>query len=273
MKLRVRGTTYEGRAVDLRSRPVAGEDVAAAVRGVWPLMAVDALSPGPVYDYCGHVHPSMGLRTKTALAAAARSRGHETAHDDAIAELRERLADLDRAEPDLPRARDAVDEDTVADLRERVAAARGRLEARETLGAETEAATQRVREVAGTLAERETERAAARQSRRQRRDQAREYRDRQARRRRLADRLANRRRDARRVLVDAVSDAYAAALDAVPGPEPAVQPEDPLDAPPVPAALATLRLARTDAPVVVAVDRFRSPAAAADWLDAPVVRC
>ena len=39
------------------------------------------------------------------------------------------------------------------------------------------------------------------------------------------------------------------------------------------AALAVLRLAETDAPVVLETDRFRSPAAAADWLDAPVIRC
>ena len=268
MKLHLRGTTYEGRAVDLRCRPVAGGDVAAAVRGAWPLPAVDAPSPGPVYDYCGHVHPAMGLRTKTALAVAARSKGHETAQDEAIAELRNRLADLDRAEPTLPRAREPVDDATVAELRESVAEARGRLVARETLGAETDAAEQRVRETATTLAERETERTATRQSRRQRRDRAREYRDRQAERRRLADRLANRRRDARRALVESITPQFTAAIDAVPGPTPS----DPFEAP-VSAALAVLKLAETDAPVVLETDRFRSPAAAADWLDAPVVRC
>jgi len=41
----------------------------------------------------------------------------------------------------------------------------------------------------------------------------------------------------------------------------------------VPAALAVLRLARTEAPVVLETDHFRCPGAAADWLDAPVVRC
>ena len=273
MKLRVCGTTYEGQVVDLRSHPVAGGDVATAVRGARPLPVVDAASPGPVYDYCGRIHPAMGLRTETALAVAARSRGHGTAHDDAIVELREQLADLERAEPTLPRAREPVDDATVAELRERVAATRGRLEARETLGAETEAVEQRLTETAGTLAERETERTAARQSRRQRRERAREYRDRQAECRRLADRLANRRRDARRELLDRVADDYAAALDTVPGLPSDESPEDPFDAPPVPAGLAILRLARTDAPVVVETDRFRSPAAAADWLDAPVVRC
>ncbi|MBX0286866.1 hypothetical protein [Haloarcula salinisoli] len=273
MKLHVCGTAYEGRVVDLRCQPVDGATVAAAIRGTWPLPAVDAPAAGPVYDYCGHVHPSMGLRTKTALAAAARSRGHETAHDDTIAELRERLADLDRAEPTLPSARESVDDATVAELRESAATARGRLEARETLGAETAEIRAEVRETTRTLAKRETERTAARQSRQQRRDRAREYRDRQARRRRLADRLANRRRDARRDLVDAVAENFVAALEAVPGPPAADRPDDPGDVPPVPAALAVLRLARTDAPVVVATDRFATPTAAADWLSAPVVRC
>lgn len=272
MKLHVCGTSYEGRTVDLRCRHVDGETVAAAIRGVWPLPAVDAPSAGPVYDYCGHVHPAMGLRTGTALAVAARSRGHETVHDDDIAELRDQLAALDPAEPTLPRARDPVDDATIAALRETAATARGRLAARETLGAETDEVEQRVRETARTLAERETERTAAQQSRTQRRERAREYRDRQAKRRRLADRLANRRRDARRALVETVSDAFAAALDAVPGPTP-TRLDDPTEAPPVPAALAILRLARTDAPVVLGTDRFRSPAAAADWLSAPVVRC
>lgn len=273
MKLRVRGTTYEGRAVDLRCRDVRGETVAAAVRGERSQPAVDAPTAGPVYDYCGHVHPGMGLRTKTALAAAARSRGHETAYDDAIAELRDQLADLDRAEPSLPRARDPVDDATVADLRESAAEVRGRLAARETLGAETAPIEERVRETARTLAERETERAAAEESRRQRRDRAREYRDRQARRRRLADRLANRRRDARRELLDRIEEPFAAALAAVPGWPTDSRPDDPFDATPVPAALAILRLASTDAPVVLETDRFPSPAAAADWLGAPLVRC
>jgi len=273
VKLHVCGTTYEGRVVDLRCRGVRAEAVAAAVRGECSQPAVDAPPSGSVYDYCGHVHPEMGLRTKTALAAAARSRGHETAHDDAIAELREQLADLDRAEPTLPRAREPVDDATVAELRESAAEARGRLAAREALGAETAAIEERMRETARTLAERETERAAAAESRRQRRDRAREYRDRQARRRRLADRLANRRRDARRELLDRIEAAFAAALGAVPEPPTDSQPDDPFDAAPVPAALAILRLASTDAPVVLETDRFPSPAAAADWLGAPVVRC
>ena len=110
MKLFVRGTTYEGRVVDLRCQPVDGGRIAAAVRGERCFPAVDAPPTTPVYDYCGRVHPAMGLRTKTALAAAARSRGYETAADDAIADLREKLAALDAAEPSLPPLHESVDD-------------------------------------------------------------------------------------------------------------------------------------------------------------------
>lgn len=269
MRLCVRGTVYEGRAVDLRHRPVDGGTVAGAVRGECRLPVVEAPAPPAVYDYCGRVRPGMGLRTRTALAAAARSRGFETEHDDVIADLRQRLSALATDEPSLPPAREGVPDEDIAALRETAAEARGRLRARETLDAETDTVEAAVRESTATLAQRETERTAARESRHQRREAAREYRDRMARYRRLSDRLANRRRDARRDLVDRLSDRYARALDALPGPTPG----DPFEAPPVPAALAVLRLAGTDAPVVLEADRLGCPSAAADWLDAPVVRC
>lgn len=255
--------------LDLRHRPVDGGAVAAAARGERCLPAVEAPNPPAVYDYCGRIRPGMGLRTRTALAAAARSHGHETAHDDAIADLRQRLSALATDEPSLPPALEDVPDDHIAALRESAAEARGRLRARDALDAETDTVEQAVRESTTALAQRETERTAARESRHQRREAARAYRDRMARHRRLADRLANQRRDARRDLVDRFSDGYARALDALPG----VTPGDPFEAPPVPAALAVLRLARTNAPVVLEADRFRCPSAAADWLDAPVVRC
>jgi len=269
VRVAVGGTVYEGRAVDLRTRPVEGCALAAAVRGERCLPAVDAPPAPAVYDYCGRVRPSMGLRTRTALAAAARSRGVATPHDDVMTDLREQVADLAVNEPSLPPARERVADETVAALRETVAAERGRLQAREQLDAGTEAAEQSVREAASELAERETERTAAAESRRQRRERARAYRDRIERRRRLADRLANRRRDAREALVEAVTDRYRDALAALP----AQLSGDCFDAPAVPAALAVLRVARTDAPVVLETDRLGPPSEAAAWLDAPVVRC
>lgn len=269
MRVAVGGTVYEGRAVDLRARPVDGGALAAAVRGERCLPNVDTPPAPGVYDYCGRIHPEMGLRTRTALSAAARTRGVATPHDDAIADLREQVADLAPAEPSLPPAREQVADEEVAALRETVAAERGRLQAREKLAADTDAVERSVREAASELAERETERTAAAESRRQRREQARAYRDRLERRRRLADRLANRRRDAREALVEAVTAEYRRALAAVPGPTP----EDPFDAPAVPAALAVLRVADTDAPVVLETGRLGPPDAAAAWLDAPVIRC
>lgn len=69
--------------------------------------------------------------------------------------------------------------------------------------------------------------------------------------------------------MDRLRDQYAAALDAVPGPESS----GPFEAPPVTAALAVLRVARTEAPVVLETDRFPDPATAADTLEAPIIRC
>ncbi|MDS0279025.1 hypothetical protein NDI85_14590 [Halomicroarcula sp. S1AR25-4] len=269
MRLTVGGTTYEGRVVDLRGRAVDGATLAAAVRGDRCLPAVASADPPPVYDYCGHVHAAMGLRTRTALAAAGRSRGYETPHDDAIDELREQLASSDPDAPSLPSVRDDVSRSTLADQREAAATQRGRLEARRTLGVDTDAAEQAVREATRTLSERETERVAAEESRRRRRELARAYRDRLAERRQLADALANRQRDARECLVDRLHDRYVAALEAVPG----SRPTDPFEASPVTAALAVLRIARTEAPVVVGTDCFADPTAAADVLDAPIIRC
>jgi len=277
VRVHVRGTTYESRVVDLRGRPVDGRALAAAVRGERCVPAVDAPAATLVYGYCGYVGPEMGVRTRTALAAAARTRGVETPHDDAIADLRERVAAIDAVEPSLPPARKSVADEDIAALRESVAATRGRLWARERLDGDTAEVESDLRETAQTLATRETERTAAAESRQQRREAARAYRDRLERRRRLTDRLANRRRDAREALVDAVSDRYASALDDVPGTttdnSAGPTPDDPFDAEPVPAALAVLRVARTDAPVVLETNRLGTPTSAAAWLDAPVIRC
>lgn len=269
MKIHALGVTYEGHVVDLRGQPIDGQTVAAAVHEQRCLPAIAAPSTPAVYDYCGHVHPEMGVRTRTALAAAARSRGHETEYDDRIAQLQDQLSARDSSEPSLPAVREWVSDRTLAELRETAATKRGRLQARERLDADTDELENTVRETTRTLATRETERTAAEESRKQRRELARSYRDRVADRRRLADRLANRRRDARAELVSALSPQFAAALDAVPGPTP----RDPFDAPPVPAALAILRVARTDAPIVLDADAFRNPTAAADCLGAPIIRC
>lgn len=269
MRLRVAGTTYTGTVVDLRTRPIDGTALAASIRGQRCLPAVACPEPSSVYAYAGHVRPSMGLRTRTALAAAARSQGHGTPQDEAIAECRAKLTELECSPPDLPDPVDPVPEATVDDLQETVAAHRGRLTARREVGAEEEAVRAALRDAAMELSERETRQAAARETRELRRERARAYRDTLEERRRLSDELANLRRRARATLVDRCADAFARAVETVPG----AVPDDPFDADPVTAALAVLRVARTPAPVVLETGRFGTPAAASDCLDAPVVRC
>lgn len=269
MRIRVGATTYRGRAVDLRARDVDGRTVAAAVCGACRFPLVDSDPPSSVYGYAGYVHAEMGLRTRTALAVAARSRGHRTTHDDEISELRSELSEIEPASPSLGRPPDPVANGVIAELRAAVARHRGRVEAWEALDRDPTGARDELRETAAELTERETERTATAQARERRRKRAREYRDEAAERRRLADRLANRERAARDELVNTVADRFGDSVAGAPGPTPS----DPFDADPVTAALAVLRIARTDAPVVVAVDRFTNPASAADWLDAPVVRC
>ncbi|AUG46033.1 hypothetical protein BVU17_00250 [Haloarcula taiwanensis] len=269
MKLRVAGTTYTGAVVDLRARTVDGRTVAASIRGRRCLPAVSCPEPPAVYVYAGHVHPSMGLRTRTALAAAARSRGYETPQDDAIADCRAKLAKLECSPPELPDPVDPVSESTIDGLQEAVATHRGRLTARQAVGADDEAAQAALRDAATELSERETRRAAVSETRELRRERARAYRDTLEEQRRFADELANLRRSARATLVDRCTETFARAIDTVPGPVP----DSPFDADPVTAALGVLRFAKTPAPVVLETNRFRSPTAASDCLDAPVVRC
>ncbi|WP_424001557.1 hypothetical protein ACOZ4I_16725 [Haloarcula salina] len=269
MRVQVGATTYEGAVVDLRGRRVSGAAVAASVRGERCLPVVACASPTAVYEYAGRVHPTMGLRTRTALAAAARTRGEETPHDAEIAARCEELAEFDPSPPDLVEAADPVPDAEIADLRETVASHRGRITARRAVGEDADDARADLRDAATALSERETRRAAARETRELRREAARAHRDRLERRRQVADALANARRAARATLVDRFTDEFAAAVAAVPGPTP----DDPFDASPVTAALAVLRIAETPAPVVLEVDRFSSPTAASEALDAPVVRC
>jgi len=269
MRVRIDGSTYAGQVIDLRGRDVDGQAVATAIRGERLGPLVDCPESGRLHHYGGRIHPEMGFRTQTALAVAARTRGHETDHDDEIERLRGELSALDPSPPSLTGPADTVPDTEVAAARERTATLRGRLQARETVGADTEDVRTALRSAAKDLSERETQRTAASQSRAQRREEAREYRARTAERSRLADALANRERDARRTLVEAVRNEFEQAVAAAPGPTP----DDLFDASPVTAALAVWRLADSPAPVVLEVDRFTSPSAAADWLGCPVVRC
>ena len=256
--------------IDLRGRDVDGAELARAIAGDEPTPLVECPEPAPLHEYVGHVHPAMGLRTGTALAAAARSRGATTRFDDAIAACRDRLDAMQPARPSLPDQPTPVPADDILALRERVAAQRGRVDARESAdSADAEAARADLRETVAELTERVTEQTAAEQARERRRDVARSYRDALAERRRLADRLANLRREARADLVEQFADPFAAAVDTVPG----STPTNPFDADPVTAALAVLSLADVSAPVVLEVNRFPTPLDAAARLDVPLCRC
>ena len=274
VRVRVGDTVRCGRAIAV-DEAVDPSRVAEAVRspdagsGSW--IAVDAPPPGPVHDHVGHVRPAMGLRTRTALAQAARSQGLESPCADDLAAARERLAGLDVEEGDIASHRRALAEATAETdrLRERVATVRGKLQAAREHGAEAPDAATDLGAAIRDLSEVETEGVAARQQLCQARENARQRRDRRERVRRLEDRVANLEREARAHLVEQVADRYTAAVTDVPG---AGSVANPFDADSVTAALAVARLAALSAPIVLACDRFDSAAAASQWLDAPVVR-
>jgi hypothetical protein len=272
---RLDGTVYRGRAVSLPSR-IDPRTVATAVRqGAASegnaTVEVSARTPHPVHERVGCLHPAVCLRVRTALAAAARARGWTTTHDRALGRAREALAAFDPADVETERARReaaSAAEDTDR-LRERVATIRGRLQARADHGLDTGPASETLENAARELSEAETRAAATRQTLDRRRREARSVRDDLEERMRLEDRVANLERQARRVLVDRARDAYATAVTAVPdGP---TDPDDPFDVDPLTAGLAVARVARFDAPVVLAGDRFGNPRAASRWLGAPVV--
>ena len=285
MRLVVGDTVREGRAVDASDLPVSPDAALAAIGGdVDPdgtgdrAVVVESADPGPVHEYVGRVTPCMDLSVRPALSAAARSRGLTAPQDDRIATLRERLAALDAESVSTREQRRAVAEagEDVRRLRERVAELRGRVRALEEAGADAEGARADLSAAAERLSEAETDRIAAEQRLDAARAAARETRDARERRLRLEDRLANREREARAHLVERVASDYAEAVAAVPGGDPAATRSTTTDtalpdAGPVTAALAVGSVADIAAPVVLACDRFATPARAADWLDAPVL--
>ncbi|WP_254536499.1 DUF7856 family protein [Halomarina litorea] len=269
MRVRAEGTWRETDALDLREGDRGREAVCEAVAGDagW----LECPAPGPLWDHVAPVAPGEPVPTRTALAAAARSRGLTAPQDD------ERRAVLTR--------RDGIEVESVetAPLRRRLAAASAdtdrlretvaRLQGRVQATREADRATDDEDELAGAvrrLSERETERAAARQALDRARTRRRAARDAREERRRLADRAANLARAARRHLVERVDDEFRAAVDAVPGGE--ADPADPFESDPVTRALAIARVGEPRAPVVLDCDRFPSARAAATWLSAPVVR-
>jgi hypothetical protein len=268
VRIRLAGVERAGRTVDLAGAGVDPTTVAAAVRDPDD-DRVRCPDPGPAHDHVGLVAPA-ALARRRALAAVAGSLGQVAPGRDRIERLRERLAELDPPSVDCRAARERVAE-AGADVerrRERVASLRGRVRALREAGADASEAEADLEAAVAALAEAETERAAAEQALDRARERAREARTARERRFELADRLANREREARAWLADAVRERVDAAVAATPGATATTL----ADADPVTARLALARTAALPAPVVVAVRRFPTAGATADWLDAPVVR-
>jgi hypothetical protein len=274
ISVRWNGTIYRGRAIDLEG-DVDPEAIRESIAGDGPL-EVRCPSPGPVHEYVGLVTPSTTLEVRSALAAAARSRGLTAPMDDEIAALDRRLAGIEPNGDPTGAIADA--QRRVADarerertLRERVQTLHGRLRAlreRDEPVAKTEAA---LAAATADLADVETERIAAEEAIRRHRRTAREHRDRCEQRLRLQDKRDNLARAARRHLAGTVHEDFAAALRTVPGEGRAGDRPGEFAGDSTTAALAVARVAEVRAPIVLSCDRFRNAAAAADRLAAPVV--
>ncbi|WP_135821606.1 DUF7856 family protein [Halostella litorea] len=270
MRVELADEVREGRAVALRDRDVSPETVAAAVReGEW----IDCPEPGAVHERVSPVTADASPSVRPALAAAARSRGLTSPVDDALADARAELAAIDPPPIDHEAARKRVAEagEREAALDERVAELRGRIDALAGRDGEPGDATDERAAAIRELSEVRTERVAAEQALRDAREAARAARDARDRRLRLEDRVRNLRSAAREHLSAAVAEPFADAVAAVPGEGRVADEPAGFEGDPVTAALAVVRVAAVDAPVVLACDRFDSAAAAADTLDAPVL--
>lgn len=261
---------------------VAPETVAAAVReesDPEDPVAVSCPDPTPLHEAVGCIHPEIGLRTKTALAQAGRTRGLTTPYDDDLQAAREELAEMTVEMASLADHREAKAEaeSAVDEARVRAAEARGRLREREESGLETGKAQSRLDDALRELSEAETAAIAADQAYTRARERRRERQDIRQRRFRLEDRVANYERQARAQLVEQLRDEFREALIAVPertadsASDGEADSTAPFEADSVSAALAIARLGAMNAPVVLAVDRFESPRKAREWLDTPVV--
>lgn len=269
--IRIDGEPRFGRALDLRDTGLTADTVAAAIRGEEVSgIEVRGGEPGQLFDRTGVIRPGMALDRRGTLAAVARSLGRRAPQADERAQVEASLASL--PDPDVGfaavRKRAATAGRERDRLRERVATLRGRIQALRDQGADDEAVIAELRSAAQEFSEAETERAAAMQALARERRRAREQWD--VRERRLAhrDRLDNLDRAARAWLADSVRESVDRAVGSLPVTDATGIEKAPADV----VALASLRVATVRAPVVLACDRFSSVEAAADWLDAPVLR-
>lgn len=268
----VDGTPHVGRAVDLQNAGLPADAVARAIRGEGTARVTVAGvgAPGPLFDHVGVVRSDLSVRRRPLLAAVARSLGRRAPHDDARERIEAELASLPAPETGFAAARERVatagrERDR---LRERAAVLRGRIQVLREREADATDTLAELRSVARELSEAETERAAAEQALARDHAQARRGWDARERRLELRDRADNLARRARAWLADGVREPVDRAVQRVPN----ADATGAADAPPDVLALAAVRVATVRVPVVLACDRFSSAAAAADWLDAPVVR-
>lgn len=281
MRLRVGDDVHRGDAVSLPDWDRRPEALVAAAYDAAPLPAVDIRCPTPGRGHAclACVGPGRVGSPRAAFAAAARSRGHEAPERAELVATRRELAAL--PEPDA--SGDVPDRDELrrriagaaADERrhrERVAELRGRLRALREAGEGTEATATELADAVAALSEVETDRVAAEQALAAAERAARADRDRRERRLELEDGLRNLERAARASLAGVVEDEVAAALEAVPGDGRLPDSPGSYEGDRLTAALAALRIADLDAPVVLAADRFPDAEAAAATLSVPVVR-
>ncbi len=268
----VDGVRFVGRSVGLSHEIEPARIHAAIHRGYSegsPPVSVQARRPGPVHHRLGCVTPETGIRIKTSLAAIGRGRGLTTPVDSEIRTLESRLEamETDGGVPNSDRRAVAADGAITTELREQVSELRGRLAVRRDHDLPTGPTAAALEAAVGDLSAAETDAIAAEQALERARATARGQRDRLSARMTIEDDLGNARRRARASLVDQLRDAYTAALRACPGGDT----DSPFDVDSVSAGLALAKLARFDAPVVLAVERFADPGAASAWLDAPVL--
>ena len=281
MRVVVDGVVYQGDVVDLSAFDLDGRTVVEAVRQVdGPVtdaqeVVVNCPPPGPVHDCIGLIREGMAVPIRSVLATVARSRGLNAPQDDEIASIRKQLAELELPSVDLAAAQTQVAATEVSDihrLREEVAAHRGEVQARETMGVDREPASDQLREAAGRLSDLETDKLAAEGSLRMAQERARKSRDAREHRLRLEDRVANLERQARRYLATQLHEEFVTAVDAVPGTGTVSGQPSSFEGDGVTAALAIARIAELDAPIVLACKRFKNAKDASRMLGVPVIR-
>jgi len=281
LAVQVAGDRYTGRAIEIRQsidpQLVVEASRKAGVQAAKAEIRVEAPPPPPVYEHVGYVHNEMGLQIRTALAKAARTVGGETAYDDSLTTVNKKLTALDPEPPDQEyhRRRQETKTAEARRLKEQAAMLRGQLAARREYGLETESTKAELRDVLAALSEAETTAQAARQGVDQTQQAMREYRDRQEQRFRLEDKRANLERKARASLVEQYTPEFRKHVQTVSTlveQEPAT-PEAALEAiDPVIAALALIRLASFETPVVLSCSQVESAEIAAEKLDAAIIR-